>query len=137
MLEISSGDEEEFSVAPSRRTTEGGGEEEEQDQKTGAERREGRSKKRHDKPVGCPAGTPLKRKAEAAPAGASGGGITSWLRCSVQWLDSTAPKSGYVLACRALVSFAWFFSLLEFLYSLLDRDLVQGKCRKLRKATDV
>ena len=91
---ILSGDEEDFSVAPSRPITEGGVEEEEKkDQKTGAEQREGRSKKRHDKPAGCPEGTLLKRKAEAAPAGASGG-IASRLRRSVQWVDSTAPKSG-------------------------------------------
>ena len=77
VLEISSGDEEEFAVAPSCRITEGGeeGEEEDQVQETGADRREGRSKKKHDKPAGCPVGTPLKRKAEAAPMGASSGGI--------------------------------------------------------------
>ena len=96
VLEISSGDEEEFAVAPSRRITEGGeeGEEEDQVQGTGAERREGRSKKKHDKPAGCPVGTLLKRKAEAAPTGASSGGLASRLRCLVQWVDSTAPKTG-------------------------------------------
>ena len=95
MLEISSGDEEDFAVAPSRRITEGGEEgEEDQAQKTGAERHEGRSKKKHDKPAGCPVGTPLKRKAEAAPTGASSGGIASRLRRLVQWVDSTAPKTG-------------------------------------------
>ena len=54
VLEILSGDAEEFSVAPSCPITEGEGEEEE-DQKIRAERREGRSKKRHDKPAGGPA----------------------------------------------------------------------------------
>ena len=54
VLEISSGGEEEFLVAPSRRITEGEEEkekeeEEEQVQGAGAERREGRSKKKHDK----------------------------------------------------------------------------------------
>lgn len=96
VLEISSGGEEEFLVAPSRRITEGGQEkeEEEQVQGTGAERHEGRSKKKHDKPAGCPTGTPLKRKAEAAPSGASSGGIASRLRRSVQWVDNAAPKTG-------------------------------------------
>ena len=97
VVEVSSS-EEEFVVAPSRRTTEGGegkeGEEEEgQAAGPGAERREGRSKKKHDKPVGCPTGTPLKRKAEAAPSGAGSGGIASRLRHSVRWVDSTAPSS--------------------------------------------
>ena len=82
VLEILSGDAEEFSVAPSCPITEGGGEEEE-DQKIRAERHEGRSKKRHDKPVGGLAGAPLKIKAEAAPGGDSGGGITSRLRRSM------------------------------------------------------
>ena len=99
VLEISSGGEEEFLVAPSRCIMEGGEEkekeeEEEQVQGTGAERREGRSKKKHDKPAGCPADTPLKRKAEAAPSGAGSGGIASRLRRFVQWVDSTAPKTG-------------------------------------------
>ena len=83
-VEVSSG-EEEFVVAPSRRFTEGGkGKEEEETEGEGqaagpgAERREGRSKKKHDKPAGCPTGTPLKRKAEAAPSGAGSGGIASW-----------------------------------------------------------
>ena len=56
--------------------------------------REGRSKKKHDKPAGCPADTLLKRKAEAAPSGAGSGGIASRLRRSVQWVDSAAPKTG-------------------------------------------
>ena len=95
--------EEEFVVAPSRRITEGEkgreGEEEGGDREglasgSGAERREGRSKKKHDKPAGCPTGTPLKRKAEAAPSGAGSGGIASRLRHSVRWVDSTAPSSG-------------------------------------------
>ena len=95
VVEVSSGGEE-FLVAPSRRITEGGEEKEEEDQAAGpgAERREGRSKKKHDKPAGCPAGTPLKRKAETAPSGAGSGGIASRLRRSVQWVDSTAPRSG-------------------------------------------
>ena len=97
-MEVSSG-EEEFLVAPSRRITEGEEEKEkeegeEQVQGDGAERREGHSKKKHDKPVGCPTGTPLKRKAEAAPSGAGSGGIASRLRRSVQWVDSTALRSG-------------------------------------------
>ena len=97
VVEVSSG-EEEFVVTPSRRITEGEEEkekeeEEEQVQGTGAERREGRSKKKHDKPAGCPAGTPLKRKAEVAPSGASSGGIASRLRRSVQWVDIAAPKT--------------------------------------------
>ena len=81
VVEVSSG-EEEFVVAPSRHTTKGGEGKEEEDQAAGpgAERREGRSKKKHDKPAGCPTGTPLKRKAEAAPSRAGSGGI--------------APKSG-------------------------------------------
>ena len=99
VLEISSGGEEEFLVAPSRRITEGEEEkaeeeEEEQVQGAGAERHEGRSKKKHDKPAGCPAGTPLKRKAEAAPSGAGSGGIASCLQRSIQWVDSAAPKTG-------------------------------------------
>ena len=94
-MEVSSG-EEKFLVAPSRRITEGEEEKEKEEQVegTGAERREGRSKKKHDKPAGCPADTPLKRKAEAAPSGACSGGIASRLRCSVQWVDSTAPRTG-------------------------------------------
>ena len=102
VVEVSSG-EEEFVVAPSRRITEGGkGKEEEEEggegegqaAGPGAERREGRSKKKHDKPAGCPTGTPLKRKAEAAPSGARSGGIASRLRHSVRWVDSSAPNSG-------------------------------------------
>ena len=99
-VEVSSG-EDEFVMAPSRRTTEGGkgkegeGEEEEgQASGSGAERREGRSKKKHDKPAGCSTGTPLKRKAEAAPSGFGSGGIASRLRHSVRWVDSAAPSSG-------------------------------------------
>ena len=57
VVEVSSG-EEDFLVAPSRRITEGEGEkeEEEEEQVEGpeAERREGCSKKKHDKLVGCP-----------------------------------------------------------------------------------
>ena len=97
VLEISSGGEEEFLVAPSCRITEGGEEKEEEKEQVegaGAARQEGRSKKKHDKPAGCPVGTPLKRKAEAFPAGASSGGIASWLWRSVQWVDSTTPKTG-------------------------------------------
>ena len=98
VMEISSGGEEEFLVAPSRRITEGEEEkereEEEQVQGTGAERREGRSKKKHDKPAGCPAGTLLKRKAEVAPSGAGSGEIASRLRRLIQWVDSAAPKTG-------------------------------------------
>ena len=60
VVEVSSG-EEDFLVAPSRRIT-GGEEEKEEEEKQvagfGAERREGRSKKKHDKPVGCPLWTP-------------------------------------------------------------------------------
>ena len=100
-VEVSSG-EEEFVVAPSRRITKGGKGKEEEEEKEGegqaagpgAERHEGRSKKKHDKPAGCPMGTPLKRKAEAAPLGAESGGIALRLRRSVQWVDSTAPRSG-------------------------------------------
>ena len=98
VVEVSSG-EEDFLVAPSRRIT-GGEEEKEREEEeervegAGAARHEGRSKKKHDKPAGCPTDTPLKRKAEAAPSGAGSGGITSRLRRSVQWVDSTAPKSG-------------------------------------------
>ena len=96
VVEVSSS-EEEFLVAPSRRIT--GGEEEKEEEEgqaagPGAERREGRSKKKHDKPAGCPMNTPLKRKAEAAPSGAGSGGIASRLQRSVQWVDSTAPRSG-------------------------------------------
>ena len=98
VVEVSFG-EEDFLVAPSRRIT--GGEEgeekeeeEEQVEGPGAERREGRSKKMHDKPAGCPADTPLKRKAEAAPSRAGSGRIASRLRRSVQWVDSTAPRTG-------------------------------------------
>ena len=98
VVEVSSG-EEEFLVAPSRRITEGEEEkekeeEEEQVQGAGAARHEGRSKKKHDKPAGCPADTPLKRKAEAAPLGAGSGGIASRLRRSVHWVDSATPKTG-------------------------------------------
>ena len=79
VVEVSSG-EEEYVIAPSRRITDGEGkgkeeEEEEQVEGAGAARQEGRSKKKHDKPAGCPADTPLKRKAEAAPSGAGSGGI--------------------------------------------------------------
>ena len=100
-MEVSSG-EEDFLVDPSRRITEGGKGKEEEEGGEGegqaagprAERREGRSKKKHDKPAGCPTDTPLKRKAEAAPSRAGSGGIASRLRRSVQWVDSTAPRSG-------------------------------------------
>ena len=61
VVEVLSG-EEEFLVAPSRRIIEGEEEkekeEEEQVKGTGAARHEGRSKKKHDKPAGCPADTP-------------------------------------------------------------------------------
>ena len=84
VLDISSGDEEDFLVAPSHPNSEGGEEERgEGGQKAGVGRSDGCSKKRHDKPVGSPAGTPSKRKAEAAPGGASGGGIASRLRRSM------------------------------------------------------
>ena len=101
VVEVLSGGEE-FVVAPSRRITEGGkGKEEEEEGEgegqaagPGAERCEGRSKKKHDKLAGCPTGTPLNRKAEAAPSGAGSGGIASRLRHSARWVDSTAPNSG-------------------------------------------
>ena len=95
VLEISSSDDEEFLVAHSHPVAEGGEQEGgEGVQKAGAGRREGCSKKKHEKPAGSPAGTPLKRKAEAAPEGASGGGIASRLRCSMQWVDTADSKSG-------------------------------------------
>ena len=95
MLEISSGDDEEFLVAPSHPVAEEGEEEGgEGGQKAGAGRREGRFKKKHDKPAGSPAGALLKSKSEAAPGGASRGGIAPRLRRSMQWVDTTAPKSG-------------------------------------------
>ena len=84
-------------MVPSRPVAEEGEEKEgegEGGQKAGAGRREGPSKKKHDKPAGSPTGTPLKRKAETAPEGPSGGGVASRLRRSMQWVDSTAPKSG-------------------------------------------
>ena len=98
VVEVLSG-EEEFLVAPSRRITEGEEEkekeeEEEQAQGAGAVQNEGRSKKRHDKPAECPAGTLLKRKAKAAPSAAGSGGIASRLRRFMQWVDSAAPKTG-------------------------------------------
>lgn len=94
VLEISSSDGEEFLVAPSHLVAKGGEEGGEGGQEARVGRREGRSKKKHDKPVGSPAGAPLKRIAEAAPGGASGGGIASRLWRSLQWVDTTSPKSG-------------------------------------------
>ena len=86
VLEISSSDDVDFLVAPSRPVVEGGEEEGEGAQKAGAGRREGHSKKKHDKPAGCPAGAPLKRKAKTTPRGASRGGIVSRLRRLMQWV---------------------------------------------------
>ena len=93
VLEISSGEDEDFIVAPSRRATE---EEDDSGPEAAAERCEPRTKAIHDRAAKSPAGTPLKRKAEAALDEPSAGAASSGLRRSANmvWVDTRAKTSG-------------------------------------------
>ena len=93
VLEISSSGDEDFLVVPSRQAAEG---EEDSDREAAAGRCEPRSKASHDRTAKSPAGTPLKRKAEAAPEEASAGAASPGLRRSSNtvWVDSRAKTSG-------------------------------------------
>jgi len=95
VLEISSDVDEDFVVAPSRRATEEGEEEEDSGAEAAAKRCEPRTKAIHDRAAGSLEGTPLKRKAEAAPEEPSAGALSGLRRSSGKvWVDTRAKSSG-------------------------------------------
>jgi len=93
VLDVSSGEDEDFLVVPSRPIAEDD-EISGLDARTG--RREPRTKELHDRPSGDPEGTPLKRKAETALEGSGAGSVPSrpWRSAGMAWVDTRARKSG-------------------------------------------